>query len=383
VSLNFKVILVFLFFIQSSFATAPFVLRDYDKKIVSLSSVKKVFRKYKKDLLIKNLRDFVRCCEPNRMVGTVSHAKVAPWLVDRIKKIDSKSLLYIDEFSPDIDHGISLYEKDFQKQVAGHYPKESEFYKKWNHFTNSMTGHMQKLRNTKGKNVIWEKKGTIDPKEFIVIGAHYDTIAYDKKNLEIDFSSSQPGADNNATGVAALLSLIEVLSEVDLPKTVRIVFFDYQEFGFLGSRAFVQKYKSELKSNNFAGLVNLLMLGHDTKSKDKKKRFNNFKIYTRSSSDPKHGQDLKLANTLKKAGDKSQSGMRFDIEANGFNRSDHINFWDESLPAITFSQNWEDDFNNSRNHTSNDFVETLNFKSLHNAFRYIGASVLAWTYDVF
>ena len=274
-----KCIFLFILFISAGFARDSFVLRDYDKKIVNLSSVRKVFRKYKKDLLIGNLRDFVRCCSPNRMVGTVSHAKAAPWLIDRIKSIDSNSLLYIDEFSPDVDHAISLYEKDFQRQIAGNYPKESQMYKKWNNFTNSMTAHMEKLRTVKGKNIIWEKKGSISPKDVIILGAHYDTVAFDKESLRIDLTSKQPGADNNATGVAALLSLIEVLSSVDLPKTVRIVFFDYQEFGFLGSRAFVQKYKETLEKEKFAGFVNLLMLGHDTKSSDKNNRFNNFKIY--------------------------------------------------------------------------------------------------------
>jgi Zn-dependent M28 family amino/carboxypeptidase len=367
----------------SSLSKDQFVLRDYDKKIVNMSSVKNIFRRYKKDLLVSHLRDFVSCCKPNRMVGTVSHAKVAPWLISKIKEIDPTSLLFVDEFTPDIDHGISLYEKDFQKEIAGNYSKDSDTYKKWNNFTNSMVSQMNKLRSVKGKNIIWEKKGTINSKEVIVLGAHYDTIAFNKKNLNIDFNSNQPGADNNGSGVAILLSLIEVLSEVDLPKTVRIVFFDFQEFGFLGSRAFVQKYKSSLKEEKFAGFVNLLMLGNDTKRNDKSKRYNNFKIYIRSEKNPLHGKDLKLVKSLKRAGDKAASGMKFDVVSSGFNSGDHINFWEESFPALTFTQNWEDDFNAKRHHTSNDFVETLNFKSLYNSFRYIGPSVLAWAYDIF
>ncbi len=364
-------------------ASGNFVLRDYDKNIQSMSSVRNIFRKYKKNYLINHLRDFVRCCGPNRMVGTNSHAKVAPWLVNRIKNLDSKSLLYVDEFVPDIDHGISIYRKDFQKEIAGKYPKDSETYIKWNNFTNSMIAQLEKFRQVKGKNIIWEKKGTISPQEVIILGAHYDTIAYDKKNLSIDFSAKQPGADNNASGVASLLSLIEVLSEVSTPKTIRIVFFDFQEFGFLGSRAFVQKYKSTLRKEKFAGFVNLLMLGHDSKSSDKKKKYNNFKAYIRKESDASHGLDSKLISSLKRAGDKSSSGIRFDVVSSSFNSGDHISFWDESFAAVTFSQNWEDDFNSTRHHTSNDFVETLNFKTLYNAFSYIGASTLAWSYDIF
>ncbi len=359
-----------------------FVLRSYDKKITNLSSVKRVFKKYDKKLLISNLRSFVSCCRPSRMVGSKGHEKTAKWIFDRIKKIDGNSNVIIDEFSPDIDHAISLYRKDFQKEIAGNYSKTSKTYKKWNSFTNSMIGHLGKLRNVKGSNVIWEKKGTINPDEVIVLGAHFDTITFNKENLKIDFESAQPGADNNGTGVSVLLSMIEVLSEVDLPKTVRVVFFDYQEFGFLGARAFVSKYKQSLKKEKFAGFVNVLMLGHDTKSKDKKKKFNNFKIYIRKENEALHGKDLKLVKSLKSVGDKAQSGVKFDIESNGFNSGDHVNFWDAGFAACTFSQNWEDDFNFKNHHTSNDFVETLNFKTLYNSFLYLGPSVLAWSYDI-
>ncbi|ATH08080.1 hypothetical protein BIY24_08990 [Halobacteriovorax marinus] len=373
---------LFLFFLQFSILGADhFVLRDYEKNIKNMGSIKSVIRKYKDDKLIKHLRDFVACCRPSRMVGTKSHAKASVWLVDRLKQIDPKANVVVDEFTPDIEYAKSVYREDFQKEVASNYPSTSSIYKKWNNFTNSMTSHLEKLRTVKGKNIIWEKKGSISPDEVIILGAHYDTISYDKENLVINFEAPQPGADNNASGVASLLSLIEILTEVNTPKTVRVVFFDYQEFAFLGARAYVKKYKEDLKSDKFAGFVNLLMLGHDTKRNDKGNRSNNFKVYTRKESDPLHGLDLKLANKLIKAGDKSLSGMRFELDPNGFNRSDHVSFWEEGLAAVTFTQNWEED-PNPKNHTSNDFVETLNFRSLDNAFRFISASIIAWTYDI-
>lgn len=375
-----KYLLIFL--IQFSiFASKPYVLRDYEKNIKNMGTIKAVVRKYKKDLLIQNLREFVACCRPSRMVGTKSHDKATNWIVDRIKKIDPKAYVVVDEFKPDIPYAKSVYRKDFQEEVASNYPKTSPIYKKWNSFTNSMIGHLDKLKSVKGKNIIWEKKGSISPEEVIVLGAHYDTISIDKENLVINYDSPQPGADNNTSGVATLLSLIEVLSEVNTPKTIRVVFFDYQEFAFLGAKAFVDKYQEALRKEKFSGFVNLLMLGHDTKRNDKTKRLNNFKVYTRKESDPLHGLDIKLANKLVSAGEKSLSGMRFEIDQNGFSRSDHISFWEEGFPAVTFTQNWEDD-PNPKNHTSNDFVETLNFRSLEKAFRFISASIIAWTYDI-
>ncbi len=359
----------------------PYVLRDYEKNIKNIGSVKSVVRKYKKDNLLTNLREFVSCCRPSRIVGTKSHEKASNWIVDRLKKIDPTALVVVDEFTPDIEHAKSIYRKDFQKEIAGNYPKTSPIYKKWNSFTNSMISHLDKLKTVKGKNIIWEKKGSISPDEVIILGAHYDTINYDKENLIINLEADQPGADNNGTGVASLLSLIEILTEVNTPKTVRVVFLDYQEFASLGARAYVKKYKEDLKKDSFAGFVNLLMLGHDTKRNDKNSRSNNFKVYTRKESDPLYGLDSKIAKKLVSAGDKTLSGMRFEIDANGFDKSDHISFWNEGLPAIIFTQNWEDD-PNPKNHTSNDFVETINFKSLDRAFRFISGSIIAWTYDI-
>ncbi len=364
-----------------AFSADPYVLRDYEKNIKNINSVKSVVKKYKKDNLLTNLRGFVSCCRPSRMVGTKSHDKAATWIVDRLKKIDPNGLVIVDEFSPDIEHAKSIYREDFQREIAKNYPNTSPVYKKWNNFTNSMVSKLDKLKSVKGKNIIWEKKGSLSPDEVIILGAHYDTISYDKENLVIDYEATQPGADNNGTGVAALLSLIEILAEINTPKTVRVVFLDYQEFSSLGSRAYVKKYKESLKNDKFAGFVNLLMLGHDTKRNDKKSKTNNFKVYTRKKSDPLYGLDSKLAKKLVSAGDRTLSGMRFKIDPNGFNRSDHVSFWDEGLPAIIFTQNWEDD-PNPKNHTSNDFVETINFRSLEKAFRFISGSIIAWTYDI-
>ena len=375
-----KYLLIFIFQF-CALSADTYVLRDYEKKIKRMSNIKTAIRKYKDDLLLRNLREFVSCCRPSRMVGTKGHEKAASWLVDRVKEIDPKAFVVVDEFSPDVEYAKEVYRSNFQKEIAGNYPKTSPIYKKWNTFTNSIISQLDKLKAVKGKNIIWEKKGSISPDDVIILGAHYDTISYDKESLDINFSAAQPGADNNGSGVASLLSMIEVLTEVDTPKTVRIVFFDYQEFAYLGARAFVSKYKDSLRKEKFAGFVNLLMLGHDSKRNDKTSKNYNYKVYTRKESNPLHGLDLKLANKLVDAGDKSLSGMRFEISQNGFDRSDHVPFWEEGFPALTFSQNWEDD-PNKRNHTPNDFVETLNFRSLDRAFRFIAAGVIAWTYDI-
>ena len=59
--------------------------------------------------------------------------------------------------------------------------------------------------------------GTEKPQESIVVGAHYDT------------APGSPGADDNASGVAALLALAHALCDAPLERTVRLVAFVDEE----------------------------------------------------------------------------------------------------------------------------------------------------------
>lgn len=60
-------------------------------------------------------------------------------------------------------------------------------------------------------------RGVKRPEESIVVGAHYDT------------ARGSPGADDNASGVAALLALARTLQEGPLDRTVRLVAFTNEE----------------------------------------------------------------------------------------------------------------------------------------------------------
>jgi hypothetical protein len=63
----------------------------------------------------------------------------------------------------------------------------------------------------------------------IIVGAHYDTVR------------RSPGADDNATGVAVLLEIGRLLQNATAPRHLRLVFFDQEELGLLGSIAYVDR----------------------------------------------------------------------------------------------------------------------------------------------
>lgn len=81
-------------------------------------------------------------------------------------------------------------------------------------------------RGIPAENVIGEHRGT-EPGSVVVVGAHYDTV------------SASPGADDNGSGVAAMLTIARALEGVATRATVRFVAFALGEEGRRGSRAYV------------------------------------------------------------------------------------------------------------------------------------------------
>jgi acetylornithine deacetylase/succinyl-diaminopimelate desuccinylase-like protein len=376
-----KIIIGALLFGLSLEAAESLKFSKSDVKVTSISSVRRLVDKIKRDDLIKQLHEFVKAGRPNRFPGNPGHQGARDFLQQSLKALPSGTTT-VEEFSPDIAHATSLYKGDFEREVEGKHPPTSPIYRLWKGFTDGMVSTLESMKEIKGQNIVWEKKGYISPDEVIIIGAHYDTIANDKTTLLLQKDGEMPGADDNGSGVLIALNLARLLSHLELPKTVRIVFFDFEETGFLGSRAYVAAHKEDLGKLKFAGYVNLEMLGNDTRLSDSDKKEGNMRAYIRKEDEQGHSSDSALVNRLIKVGDKVESGVNFTAVSNSFNSSDHINFWEAGLPAVTFTQNWEGDFNEKRYHTANDFPETLNYKTWHFSFRYIAGGILGWCFDI-
>ncbi len=75
----------------------------------------------------------------------------------------------------------------------------------------------ESLAGTSADNVVAELPGTQRPDEIVVVGAHYDSIM------------GSPGADDNASGVAALLQLARLFRERPQPRTLRFIAFVNEE----------------------------------------------------------------------------------------------------------------------------------------------------------
>ncbi|PTL77000.1 peptidase M28 [Vitiosangium sp. GDMCC 1.1324] len=95
----------------------------------------------------------------------------------------------------------------------------------------SVTTHDTEDARFPTSNVIAELRGTEHPDEVVVIGAHYDAF----------FS----GADDNSSGVAAMLEMARLASGKRFARTVRFVGFDLEELGLVGSTRYVQTHPGE------------------------------------------------------------------------------------------------------------------------------------------
>lgn len=102
-------------------------------------------------------------------------------------------------------------------------------------------------------NIVIDLSGQQRPDEIIVIGAHYDTVWL------------TPGADDNASGVAALLELARLLKDRPLARRVRLVAFANEEEPFYGTEKMGSlvnvRSSSELKEH-IIGMFSLEMVGY-------------------------------------------------------------------------------------------------------------------------
>lgn len=103
------------------------------------------------------------------------------------------------------------------------------------------------------KNIETEILGTERPEEIVIIGAHYDSV------------SGSPGANDNASGVAALLELARNLKAIRPLRTLRFVSFVNEEPPYfqteeMGSRVYSRR--SHERGENIVAMLSLETMGY-------------------------------------------------------------------------------------------------------------------------
>ena len=112
---------------------------------------------------------------------------------------------------------------------------------------------------TTAPNVLALKRGKKYPDEFIVCGAHYDSYVRTEGDFNPDTLVS-PGADDNASGVAGILSTARILSNYEFERSIIFVSWNAEEFGLCGSNAYAKACRRD--SLDIVAYFNLDMTGY-------------------------------------------------------------------------------------------------------------------------
>jgi len=103
-------------------------------------------------------------------------------------------------------------------------------------------------------NIVIDLPGRTLPGEVLVIAAHFDAVP------------NSPGAEDNGTGVAAIVEMARVLRERPMHRTVRLILFNLEEAGLVGSRAYVGRNIDDWNAGKetIVGMVSMDMIGYYT-----------------------------------------------------------------------------------------------------------------------
>ena len=201
----------------------------------------------------------------------------------------------------------------------------------------TFTGRGASAAERHGVNIVGRIEGTKQPQRYIVVSAHYDHIGV--RNGQV-FN----GADDNASGTAALFALGKYFSQHKPANSILFVAFDGEESGLRGSQAFVNHppVAADLLSVN----LNADMIGRDP----------NDKLFVVGTAQQPFLKPMVEAIAAK-APVKLLIGHEDPKQPEDWTRdSDHYSFMQKKIPALYFGV---EDFD--QHHKATDDYETMSY----------------------
>jgi hypothetical protein len=183
--------------------------------------------------------------------------------------------------------------------------------------------------------------------EFVAVTAHYDHLGR-MKNRRIDDAppnTIHPGADDNASGTAAVLELARRFSEHPLKRPVIVLAFGAEELGLVGSNTFVENPPFDLRE--ISVVLNLDMVG--------RLRKDHLEIF---------GAQRKLKGILESANSDPPFSLAMQSSSSG--RSDDFPFSSHGVRALHFTTGEHKDY-----HLSTDTVDRVNVAGLVRVIDYV------------
>ncbi len=235
-------------------------------------------------------------------------------------------------------------------------------------------------------NVLGTLDGTDAARPWVVVGAHFDSVA------------RSPGADDNASGVAAMLEVARLLGASRMPATLQCVGFNLEEIqgpldgvrsggahGIgpfrIGSRAYARSLRA--RGQPIAGALVLEMLGFTGPRQVVPAAVRLVREVPRTGdflAAVGDGRSAELLRTFVRAAEGIVPLVPLAVPLRGWlvpdvRRSDNARFWDEGYPALMVTDTAE--LRNPHYHRASDTPETLDYDFLARGTRAVARAVEA------
>lgn len=299
-----------------------------------------------------------------------------------IENISLRILAY-DDHTPDIQDMVDAvdeaYIREAMDSIIGirhhienpdHKQKVAEYLREYIVQHNLTSAHQDfKSGVYDFQNIIGQRQG-LNNSSLCLISGHYDTVR------------PAPGADDNGSGVVAVLEAIRVMSDYVFENNVQFTFFDLEESGLRGSGNYVDKGIQE--TENIVGLVNYDMIAYTSdephsqsvpagfdllfpdleQELDENEYRGDFIINAATENSTELAE---IFNTSVETYVPDLKHAYLPLPGNGqivpdLRRSDHAHFWDKGYPAIFITDSGE--FRNPHYHKSTDDLSTIDFEFL-------------------
>lgn len=163
--------------------------------------------------------------------------------------------------------------------------------------------------------------------EYVIIGAHFDHLGRSGASaLDPDSAEAvRNGADDNASGTAAVMELARLLSRHAPRRSVIFVTFSGEELGLLGSQRFVDH--SPVPIDRVVAMLNFDMVG----------RLRNDRVIV---------YGVETATEMRALVDSAASGTGLEVRGvgDGFGPSDHSSFYARGIPVLHLFTDLHEDY---------------------------------------
>ena len=187
-------------------------------------------------------------------------------------------------------------------------------------------------KNLKGQNVAAFLKPYHKGQKIIVLGAHYDHIGKERFNIQRQAEKIYNGADDNASGTAAVLELARFFKGkeektsnwIRNSRNILFINFDGEEYGLLGSWEFVRS--SSFPIEDMITMINLDMIGRLRPKKG---------LNIQGAMTANQVWKELIQSCFHKAGFPSHT--KLNLISGGIGPSDHTPFYKKKIPIAFFN----------------------------------------------